>query len=58
MRDIHRILQIGGLALAASALTLTLTAGEEVSLSRSTAIPLAFQNSYELEIAELGVCRA
>lgn len=56
MRDIHRLLQIGGLALAASALTLT--AGEEVRLSRSTAIPLAFKNSYELEIAELAVARA
>ena len=56
MRDIHRLLQIGGFALVAS--TLTLTAGEDVRISRTSGIELAFQNNRELAIAELAVARA
>ena len=56
MREIHRLLQISGFALAAS--TLTLTAGEDVRVSRTSGIELAFQNNRELAIAELAVARA
>lgn len=54
MRRIHRQIQILSIALTAS----TLAAGENVQISRTSGIELAFQNNRELAIAELAVARA